>query len=55
MVTLIKLFPKKSLQGWAGEPAAKNANDAQLETLEQILKRVDVREEQESENLKEQM
>jgi DNA-binding GntR family transcriptional regulator len=43
------------LEGLAGELAAKNITAGQLEALEQILKRVNALEEQESENLKELM
>ena len=43
------------LEGLAGELAAKNITVGQLKALEQILKRVNALEEQESENLKELM
>jgi len=46
---------RTTLEGLAGELAAKNIAAGQQEALEQILKRVTALEEQESENLKELM
>jgi DNA-binding GntR family transcriptional regulator len=43
------------LEGLAGELAAENATAGQLDSLQQIIKHVDLLEEQESDNLKELM